>query len=317
MTDNLPIVPTIESGRGRSLESIQDARVRLTGYLLVLLAACCWATSGVLVKQILENYAPTPLTLAFWRDFLTFVVMIVGMTLFGRHLLRIKRGDLLPLLGLGVISVGLFHVLWVYAVDLIGVAPAHVFNYTAPAFVILLSWMLWREPITPGRLTAVALTFFGCVLVAQAYDLSNIRLNWVGILVGVGTGITWATYSIFSKISLHRYSSWTLVTYAFGLSALTILLLQPVRALSFPWSQPANVWIWLWLLALVPTVAGFSLYTWALQYLSASGAIITATIETVVAAVLAFLYFGEIMAPLQILGAAAIVGGVIIISRER
>jgi drug/metabolite transporter (DMT)-like permease len=317
MTDNLPIVPTIDSGRGPSIKPSQHTKDRLIGYVLVLIAACCWATSGVLVKQILENYTPTPLTLAFWRDFLSFGVLIVALTLFRRDLLRVEREDLLPLVGLGVLSVGLFHVLWVYAVDLIGVAPAHVFNYTAPAFVVLFSWFLWREPVSQGRLAAVLLTFAGCVLVAQAYDLSQIRLNWVGVVVGLGAGITWATYSIFSKISLSRYSPWTVITYAFGLSALTILLLQPQPALAFPWSQPKHLWVWMWFLALVPTVAGFSLYTWALQYLSASGAIVTATLETVLAAVLAYILFDEILAPLQIFGAALIVGGVIIITKEQ
>lgn len=146
--------------------------------------------------------------------------------------------------------------------------------------------------------------------------MSEIQLNWKGILIGLGAGITWATYSIFAKISLQTYSPWTLVTYAFGLSALTLMLLQPIRAISFPWSQPAHVWIWLWLLALLPTVAGFCLYTWALQYLPASSAIITATVETALAMLLAYLFFDEILAPLQILGAALIVFGVIIISRE-
>jgi len=288
----------------------------LKGYLLVLGAACCWATSGILLKQILVNYEPTPLTLAFWRDFLTFVVMIAALGLFRRDLLRVKRRDLLPLAGMGVVSVGIFHVLWVYAVDLIGVAPAHVFNYTAPAFVVLFSWLLWREPITRRRLGALLLTFVGAVLIAEAYDLSLFRLNWVGVMVGLGTGITWATYSIFGKLSLHRYSSWTLVTYAFGLSAATILLPQPLRSLSFPWSQPAHVWFWLWLLALVPTVVGFSLYTWALNHLSASAAIITATVETAVAAVLAYLVFGDVLSPLQTLGGIAVIVGVILLSRK-
>lgn len=301
-----------------TVRSKPGGRIALKGYLLVLGAASSWATSGVLTKHILLRYAPTPLALAFWRDFLTFVVMIVALALFRGDLLRVKRRDYPLLVGLGVISVGLLHILWVYAVDLIGVAPAHVLNYTAPAFVILFSWLLWREAITRHRLGAMLLTLVGCVLVAQAYDLSWFRLNWIGVLAGLGTGITWATYAIFSKVSLHRYSSWTLVTYAFGLSAFTILLPQPMRSLSFPWSQPASVWSWLWLLVLVPTVGGFCLFTWGLNYLSPSAALITAAAEPFLAAVLALLVFGDVMAPLQALGGALIVIGVVTLAiKER
>jgi len=294
------------------------------GYLLVAGAACCWATSGVLTKHILTNYALTPLTLAFWRDFLTFVLMFLVLGLFRRDLLRVARQDVLPLVGLGVISVGTFHALWVFSVDLNGVAPAHVFNYTAPAFVVLLSWLLWREPITLHKVGAVLLTFAGCILVARAYDLSQFRLNWVGALVGLGTGITWATYPIFGKISLNHYSAWTVVTYAFGLAALAILLAstpgisqgQPLRSLSFPWSQPIHVWFWLWLLALAPTAGGFCLYSWGLNYLTASAAVFTAALELVVAAVLAFLIFGDVLNLAQILGGALIVTGQVTLARK-
>ena len=289
---------------------------RQKGYLLVTGAACCWATSGVLTKQILMNYAPTPLALAFWRDFLTFVLMFLVLGLFRRDMLGVARQDMLPLIGLGVISVGSFHVLWVFSVDLIGVAPAHVFNYTAPAFVVLLSWLLWREPITLRKMGAVLLTFAGCILVARAYDLSQFRLNWVGALVGLGTGITWATYPIFGKISLNRYSTWTVVTYAFGLAALAILLPQPLRTLSFPWSQPIHVWFWLWLLALVPTAGGFCLYSWGLNHLTASAAIITAAVEPFIAALLAFIIFGNVLSLAQILGGALIVMGIAILTRK-
>jgi len=300
-----------------STHSKSDAR-GAKGYVWVLAAASCWATSGVLLKHILENYAPTPLALAFWRDFLTFITMFAALACFRRDGLRVARRDLPPLLGMGVISVGVFHVLWVYAVDLIGVAPAHVLNYSAPAFVVLFSWLLWREPLTQRKLGALLLTFAGCALVVEVYDVSQFRLNWVGILVGLGTGVTWATYSIFGKLSLERYSAWTLVTYAFGLSALTILLPQPARTFSFPWSQPAQVWFWLWLLALIPTVVGFCLYTWGLRHLSASAAIITASVEPFLAAILAFIAFGDTLTPWQILGGLLTVSGIVILAtRER
>jgi drug/metabolite transporter (DMT)-like permease len=288
---------------------------RQKGYLLVVAAACLWSTSGIFVKQILESYAPTPLALAFWRDALTFAFMFAALGLFRRDLLRIDRQALLPLIGLGTISVGTFHVLWVYAVGSIGVAPAVVLNYTAPAFAVLFAWLLWREPVTLPKMGAVVLAFAGCLLLAQVNDLSRFRLNWGGFLVGLGTGVTWATYAIFGKVVLKRYSSWTVVTYAFGLSALTILLPQPLQTLSLPWSQPIAIWFWLGLLALVPTVAGFCLYSWGLRYLTASSAVITATIETVMAAILAFLVFGDTLDGVQILGGALVVMAIVILAK--
>jgi drug/metabolite transporter (DMT)-like permease len=207
--------------------------------------------------------------------------------------------------------------MWVYAVALIGVAPATVSNYTAPAFTVLLSWLVWREPITWRKLGAVALAFVGCVLAVRAYHLSQFRLNWVGLLVGLGTGVTWATFPIFSKMLLTRYSSLTVLTYAFGLSALTLWLPQPGPTWAFPWAQPVQVWVWLGLLALVPTVGGFCLYSWALNYLTASAAILTAALEIVLAACLAFAVFGDTLEWGQILGGGLILAAIVILARQR
>jgi drug/metabolite transporter, DME family len=140
--------------------------------VLVIGAACLWATSGVLTKEILVRYAPPPLALAFWRDCLTFIVLVLALGLFHRNWLRLDMNALLPLLGLGIIGLGAFHVLWVYAVAWIGVAQATVLNYTAPAFVVLITWLLWREPITWRQVAAVLLTFAGCLLLVRLYDFS-------------------------------------------------------------------------------------------------------------------------------------------------
>jgi len=287
------------------------------GYLLVLGAASCWATSGVLFKTIMVNYSPAPLTLAFWRCFLTFSVLFTVLLLFRRDLLRVERQALPLLAGAGVLGVALLQVLWVYAVELIGVAPAHILNYTAPAFVVVFSWLLWREPITWRKTAALALTFGGCIPVVRAYDFSQARLNWIGVLAGVGTGITWGLYAVFGKVLLRRHHSWTLMTYTFGMAALALLLPFPLRALTFPLSRPWHLWIWLWLLALLPGVVGYGLYTWGLGYLSASAAAITATAETFFAAILAALILGDVLTPWQVLGGVLIIVGVVILSTRK
>jgi drug/metabolite transporter (DMT)-like permease len=133
--------------------------------------------------------------------------------------------------------------------------------------------------------------------------------------VGLGTGITWATYPIFVKMALKYCNSWTIITYAFGLSALTILLPQAGQTLAFPWTQSAHIWLWLGLLALVPTVGGFCFYSWALNYLAVSNAVITAMTEIVVATIFAFLIFGDALQGMQILGGVLIVAGIYLLAK--
>jgi drug/metabolite transporter (DMT)-like permease len=295
----------------------KDAGDTRKGYLLVLGAASCWATSGVLFKTIIVNYSPAPLTLAFWRCSLTFCILFTVLLLFRRDLLRVERRALPLLAGAGVLGLALLQWLWVYAVELIGVAPAHILNYTAPAFVVVFSWLLWREPITWRKTIALALTFGGCLPVVGAHDVSQAGLDWIGVLAGVGTGVSWGLYAIFGKVLLRRHHSWTMMTYTFGIAALALLLPSPLRALTFPLSRPWHLWVWLWLLALLPGVAGYGLYTWGLGFLSASAAAITATTETFFAAVLAALLLGDVLTPWQVVGGVLIIFGVVILSTKK
>jgi drug/metabolite transporter (DMT)-like permease len=78
--------------------------------------------------------------------------------------------------------------------------------------------------------------------------------------------------------------------------------------------QPAGAWLWLAVLVLFSTVGGFSLYAAGLKALPASSASITATLEPVMAALLALALLGEVIGPLQMLGGALVVGAVILLS---
>jgi drug/metabolite transporter, DME family len=282
------------------------------GYLLVLAATLCWSTSGTFIKLIRANYAFTAWTLAFWRDFFSFLLFLLVAAALGARL-HVARRDLISLALMGAISIGIFHVLWAQAVVMIPVAVATVLNYTAPVFVVLLAWLLWQERPNRRQLMALGLAFLGCLLVTGAYDLGSAHLNWLGLLVGFATGVTYGSLSILGKNALRRYEPLTIMTYAFGFAALTILLLQP-GAIWQTLTLPLEAWLAIGVLALVSTVTGFAFYTSGLQYLSASSASITATLEPVIATGLAFVLLAEVIEPIQMLGGALVIGAVVLLA---
>ena len=52
----------------------------MVGYAAVLTAAALWGASGIWVKFIADNETVSPTALAFWRDFATFLcLLLVGM----------------------------------------------------------------------------------------------------------------------------------------------------------------------------------------------------------------------------------------------
>ena len=233
-------VPRKSQAQATPLALLPDPNAR-RGYLLVLGATLCWSTSGTFINIILSNYAFTAWTLAFWRDLFTFACFLVLALATGAGRLRVDRRDLVPLAAMGAISIGIFHVLWAQAVIMIPIAVATVLNYTAPFFVVLFAWLLWHERPSRVQTAALLLAFAGCLLVTGAYDLHNTNLNWLGLLVGLFTGVTYGTVSIFGKNALKRYVPFTIMTYAFGFGALTILILQPVAIVQSV-NLPSGAW---------------------------------------------------------------------------
>lgn len=298
----------------------QSRDVAWHGYGLVLAATVTWSTSGTFIKLIYQRYDLAPWTVAVWRDTLSFAGLALITLLVNREQLRVSRRSLPRLAALGAISIGLFHVLWTQALALIPVAVATVLNYTAPAFVVLGSWMLWRERPTRRQTLALLLTLVGCVLVTEAYQFTTTELNSVGVLLGLGTGILYASYTLFSKASVGtaagQYGSWTIVTYAFGFAALTLWLVNPGAGLALL-TAPLSAWLWMMGIALISTVIGFAAYTSALRFVSANSASIIATMEPVLAAGLAFVLLGEVVGIDQIVGGLLVVAGVVLLTVRR
>jgi drug/metabolite transporter (DMT)-like permease len=110
-----------------------------------------------------------------------------------------------------------------------------------------------------------------------------------------------------------RYSAWTSLFYAFFFGLLFLFPLDLLLGTLLPVNLAIDGWGTLVFLALVPTLGGFGAYTVGLSHLPASVASILAAFEPVTTAIVAYLMFGEILEPLQLLGAGLILAGVVML----
>lgn len=287
--------------------------IPLRGYVIVLTGTVIWAFTGIVIKILLTNYAMDTLTIAFWRVFFVTAFMFLALLLIDAKSLRIAPRDLLAFLAYGLIGVGIHQIVWISSVQYNGAAVATVIIYTSPAIVGILAIRFLHEKFSRAKLVALALTVLGCVLVARAYDLRQIELNAIGIAVGIGSACTFATYSLMGRFVSQRYSPWTSLFYAFFFG---LLFLSPVVLLAnklMPTHLSLDGWSWVVFLALVPTLGGFGAYTIGLSHLPASVASILAAAEPVTTAIVAYFVFGEVLDTPQLIGAALILSGVLML----
>jgi drug/metabolite transporter, DME family len=287
------------------------ARPDLVASLAVLFAAACWGTSGIFVKFVAAETEVSALALAFWRDISTFAVLAGALAILRPAWLRVRRADVRWLAAMGA-SLGTFHVFWNLAVMLNGAAVATVQQSAMPAIVAVVAWFIWREPLTWIKIVAILLAFVGTVLVSGPDLLSGAQLSLGGLLIGLGTPITYAAWTLFGKRARVDHNPITTLTYAFGFGALVLLPLQFFTPQPFPVSTTAL----LWFAALIglSTIVSFSSYTWALGRLPASVASILVMSEIAFVALYAVVLLGERLTTGQILGAALVLTGVLLLT---
>ena len=287
-------------------------KTRWAGVALVVLATAFWSTSGIFISWVSHGSGINAVGLAFWRDLGTFVALLVGLATFRPQALHVKPRDLPWLAAMGILSIGFFHVTWNMSVLINGASVATVIQSNAPIFVTLVGWVIWREPLAWRKFVAVGLAIAGTVLIARLDNLDGSHVTFLGLLVGLVAAIAYGGFSLFGKKLSGDYNAWTILLYVFGFATLVLLPFQSQS--SFPWPLDLLVLRNYAALVLLTTITGFGLHTAALRYLQASVAAIAANTEVPFAAALAYFLLGERLDGWQILGAALVISGVVLVS---
>ncbi|MBN1582060.1 MAG: DMT family transporter, partial [Anaerolineae bacterium] len=159
--------------------------------------------------------------------------------------------------------------------------------------------------------------------VSGAWRPTAWRTDLLGILTGLFSGLGYAIYSLMGRSASTRgMNPWTTLVYTFGFATFFLLFfnLVPDKILpgtarhlaDFFWLGDALAgWGILFLLAAVPTVAGFGLYNVSLGYLPSSVANLIVTLEPTFTAVIAYVLLGERFNGMQISGSLVLLTGVV------
>ena len=180
---------------------------------------------------------------------------------------------------------------------------------------MLLSALLVREQITGKKLIALALAFGGCALVSGLGTDS--RVSAAGLLFGLGSGISYALYSIFGRYAIRKgYGSWTMTFYSFLFCSLLSLFLCDWSITVPALAQPVEL-LWVLGLGFVTAFSPYVLYSLGLESVENSRASILASIEPVVAAVVSVVVFAEPMSLTAALGIVLVLSAIVLLSIQK
>lgn len=294
---------------------MQSIPPRTRGYLLVVTTATLWGFSGTLGKFLMQG-AVTPVTLTMARSLVTAVVLFAYLAVRSPAALRLTRSTAAWAAGFGI-ALAVTQVFFFSSIERLNVAAAILLEYLAPAIVVIVAWLFQGKNISRVTVVSLITVLFGSVLVVKAYDLEALSLSAAGILFGLGAAAAFATYILVGE-HLQRLgmSVSTSLFYGFSLTTLLLSILQPPWKIAPETFLPGNL-VLLGIVGLVGTLIPFATFFAALRYIDASRATIVATLEPMVAGVLAFAWFGEVLARPQLLGGALVIAAIVGLQRER
>ena len=280
----------------------------------VLAAGTLWGIMGIFVRT-LSGYGFSSVQIAAARIVFGALLFLIITAVINPAQLKIRRKDAGLFLGMGIFSLLLFTVCYFTTISMASLSVAAILLYTSPIWVMLMSLICFREPVTRRKALAAAMAFGGCVLVSGIG--SGSRITPMVLLTGLLSAVGYGLYSIFGTFALRKYPPLTVTTYAFLFGAAgSIFLSDPMGAVRIVCGadKPGLLVLLLVVTAFVTAVLPYLLYTIGLSHMRASSAAIMASIEPVVATAAGALVFHEALTPPSLLGIALVLAAIVVLN---
>jgi drug/metabolite transporter (DMT)-like permease len=209
-------------------------------------------------------------------------------------------------------------VLWHNAIEQVGAGLATVLGNTQVVLVGLIAWLLWREQPQKMSLVAIPIVLFGVVLISGAVEQGAYGKNpALGATYGVLTGLAYTGF----LLTLRQGGRGVVgpagplfdATLAAAIGCALIGAAVGDLDLTPSWAAQG----WLIVLALSSQVLGWLLITISLPRLPAVVTTVSLTLQPVCSVLFAAAILGESPSPLQLVGAAGILCGLVIASLGR
>lgn len=283
---------------------------RVGGYLEVVAAGALWGSAGPLSVALFRLGLP-PASVAVWRLVIGLASLALVVLTLAPGKLRVEPRALFYMLVPGGAVTALFHLGYQLSTDSIGVPSTVALLYLAPAVVVVAAGPLLGEWPTRRRIVLAGVSVVGVWMTVLGAEGAAFRTEPRGVFWGVLTGCGYAGYTLFARHFSPRHGSLPTLLYSSLGAALTLGLTYLV--LGWRVETPSGGLAWGTALAfgVLTITAASAFYFHALGTIDASRAAIGATVEPMVAAILALLFLDQRLTATGWIGLVVLVGGVI------
>jgi len=284
-----------------------------SAFALLALANLMWSGNWILGRALRETFDPVALN--FWRWLVAVAVLApfaAGAAWQRRALIR-RHFGLLAFLALS--GVALFQSLVYLGLETTTAINAVLINASAPAFIVICSWLVDREKAGWRQLSGMLISFAGVLVIVcdgEPARLLQLEIHrgdaWILLAMPV-----WGIYSVLVKRCPPelRGAALTLVLAVIGLAILVPLYFAAAPRGPLRWPSGAEAGAVLYV-AIAASVLAFICWNRGVAVVGANAAGFTLPLLPAFGTVLAILFLGESFQGFHAAGFATILAGVVL-----
>ncbi len=275
----------------------EQSRRYLQGLLMIALAALCWSTAGVIVRELSIGGWET----SFWRSLIMTVGLLPVMALYRPGRPDGERPPLLAFAASGILLAATFN-FFILALAHASVANVLIVMASAPFLTAAIGRVFLGEPVRRYTWAAIAIAVTGIAL--TVID-SLSAYGWLGSLLAF---LTVLSFSVNTNI-LRRYRQSSMLP-----GILLAGILSALAALPFAWPLQivGSDVLPLVLLGVGQLGLGLALFTLGAQRVPGAQAALVALLEPVLGPIWVWLAFAERPGDLGLLGAALVIAAILL-----
>ncbi|MBW4695963.1 MAG: EamA family transporter [Lyngbya sp. HA4199-MV5] len=274
------------------------------GLIAILLTVLCWAVAANVAHDLFTT-GVNPLALAGASAMVATFGLAILHSFGGGGQTRAMNWKQFALGLVLVFLVGADYI----AIQQLPIAIAIVLLFTSPLLVVLWTAFTTRHMPSQFVFIALVLSILGVLLVSKLLESNVAQVNWFGIGIGLTTAVFFAAYILLSEQLIGTGEPVGLLLKAYAVASLVWLAYQSTQGLPVTLLTPDHFPKVL-AVGIIGNLLPYLLFLWSIQRVHAEQAAIVATLEPFVAAVLAWLWFGQTLTLLQIIGGILIIAAV-------
>ena len=268
--------------------------------------------SNLVVARGGVEYVP-PISLAFWRWTLVFLILLPFTYVYLKKNFKIIKKEYKKLFFLGATGCGVCGAFPFLAGQTTTVTNMGIIYTSSPIFIILISSIFFYEKINFTKIIGLISCLIGVFIIIIKGDFFLlINLNFtIGDLWMLAAAIGWALYSIYLfywKTKLEIFQRFTLIAFFGAISLLPFYITEEI----FFEKTVFNIEFFMWIIfaAISPGIIAFTLYTIAQKKLGASLTGFTLYVFTIYGAIYGYILFEENLENYHLIGTVLVFIGV-------